>query len=113
MVGSGYGGQPVAISVSPPAYVIRQQAGLGLPTSPNRIFEALGGTLIGAGITAALTALMPANEQIFGPIVSGALGTVAAVASPIGTWPQEMGGGAMSSAAFALFLKLTNQMPGV
>lgn len=110
-VGAGEGGAPLSVTLAPPPYVVRAKTGTALPTSPVALWEAVGPTLVGAGLTGVLTALLQSSEQVIASIVSGGIGTVAAFAAPIGTWAQEIGMGAMSSSAFALFLTLTNQMP--
>jgi len=104
--------QTVSVPISPPAYAVRQQTGLTLPTNPKALMEGLGGATLGAGTTALLITILPPDRKWIGAIVSGLFGGIGVLTSPIGTWMQEASGAAFASATFYFFLDLTGQAPG-
>jgi len=104
--------QTVSVPIAPPAYAVRQQTGLSLPTQPGKILEGLGGAALGAGTTALLITILPPDRKWIGAIVAGLFGGIGVLTSPIGTWMQEASGAAFASSAFYFFLSLTGQTPG-
>jgi len=104
--------QTVSVPIAPPAYAVRQQTGLSLPTNPKALMEGLGGAALGAGTTALLITILPPDRKWIGAIVAGLFGGIGVLTSPIGTWMQEASGAAFASSAFYFFLDLTGQAPG-
>lgn len=86
---------PVTVQVSPPAYAVRQQAGLQMPNL-TQMGQAVIGPVVGAGVAAGIISFLPPERRIFGAVGGLLIGGIAAATSPIGTIPQEMGIGALS-----------------
>lgn len=101
--------KPVSVQLSPPAYRIRQQAGLGLP-SGRQLSEALFGVIAGAALSAVfITALNSKGQSWVGALLTGTLGGVLASTSPIGTFAQEIGMGALATSAGWAYFDVTGQ----
>ena len=101
---------PVSVvSVTPPAWAVRRQAGLGMPSLPN-ITQAVAGTMAGAGASAMFIGAMGSAEARFvGAIIAGAIGTYFAAVSPLVTIPHEIGLGMVCTSAAHLYYSLAHQ----
>lgn len=101
-------GKPVTVQLSPPAYAIRQQAGLGLPTG-RQLLESVAGVLAGAAISAVFITALRNTNPLLGALTTGGLGIVLSTTSPIGTIPQELGMGALATSAAWVYFDATGQ----
>lgn len=105
------GGTQRNIQISPPAHVIRAQTGTALPTNPARWLEATGAVLGGTVISAIFITAMPANTKWLAALLTGGLGLLLTVTSPIGTWAQEIGMGAGATSMGWIYFDITGQIP--
>lgn len=97
------------ITVTPPAWAVRKQAGLGVPSLSN-ITQAVAGTVAGAGASAIfITALGSAEARFVGAVIAGAIGTYFAAVSPLVTIPHEIGLGMVCTSAAHLYYSLAHQ----
>jgi hypothetical protein len=96
------------VTLTPPANVIRRQAGLGVPSARD-VAEATFGVLAGAAITATFVTLVPGPAKWVAALATGALGVILTSASPLGTIPEELGMGALAAAASWIFFDVTGQ----
>lgn len=97
------------IILAPPAWAVRREAGLGVPSPPN-IMQAVVGTVAGAGASAMFIGAMGSPEARFvGAVIAGALGTYFAAVSPLATIPHEIGLGMVCTSASHLYYALTKQ----
>lgn len=101
--------QRPTVIVTPPAWAVRQQAGLGVPGGRG-FGQAVAGTMAGAGAAAIfIGALGDPNARFVGALITGALGTYFAAVSPLATIPHEIGLG-MACASFShMYYSLTRQ----
>ena len=99
----------VSVPLSPPSYVVRQQAGLALPNG-RQLFEALFGVLGGAVVSAVFITVMPGESKWVGAFLTGALGGVLAATSPIGTFAEEIGMGALAASGSWMYFDVTGQV---
>jgi len=102
-------GRPVSVSLSPPAYQVRQQAGLSLPNAA-QLAEALVGVLGGAAISAVFITLLPPTNKWAAALLTGSLGALLAATSPIGTIAEEAGMGAFAASASWIYFDLAGQV---
>jgi hypothetical protein len=86
----------VSVPLAPPAYTVRQQAGLGVPTVRG-LLEAVAGYALGAGATATVIAVLPAGNKFIGAGLGLLIGGLLVATSPIGTLAQDTGAGAFIS----------------
>jgi len=102
-------GHPVTVQLSPPAYQVRQQAGLGMPNG-RQLAEAMAG-VIGGAIASAffITAMNSPSAKWVGAILTGGLGAIMAATSPIGTFAEEAGFGAAALSAGWMYFDATAQ----
>jgi len=97
------------VELAPPAWAVRQQAGLGVPGARG-IGQAVFGTVSGSAATAIfIGALGSPDARYVGAMISGAIGTYFAAVSPIGTIPREIGLGMAATAASHLYYALAGQ----
>ena len=96
------------VQLTPPSYVVRKKAGLGVPT-PAGVFEACIGAVAGAAASALFIGNLHGTARFVGAMITGALGTIFAATSPIGTIPSEVGMGMFSTSASYIYFQLTNQ----
>ena len=102
----GRGGEAVTVQLSPPAHQVRRQAGLGLPNA-GQILEGTGGVLLGAAAAAALISLSRTNRWL-PALMTGSLGLLGAVTSPIGTFISEASMGMAATATGWIIFDLTH-----
>ena len=102
-------GKPQLIPLSPPAYQVRQAAGLSLPRTPAGWIEGLGPPVVGALATGIFSGVIPSYNRWLAYALTMGLGAFLAVASPIGTWPEGMGAGMVSTSLFGLYMIATGQ----
>ena len=101
--------QEATVTMVPPAWAVRRQAGLGVPSIPN-IMQAVVGTVAGAGASAIFIGAMGSPEARFvGALISGAIGTYFAAVSPLATIPHEIGLGMVCTSASHLYYALAHQ----
>jgi len=102
--------QQAQVTLAPPAWAVRQQAGLGMPLSPAAILQAVIGTMAGATASAIFIGFLGSPEARFvGAVISGALGTYFAAVSPLATIPHEIGLGMVCTSASHMYYALTKQ----
>ncbi len=106
------GGQPRAISIpySPPAGAVRQATGQVLPSTPGGWFNALLGVGVGVVVATVIPGLMPVSEKWAGAAVTGLLGLVLMVTSPVASIAQEAGIGAVGASAAYFYYDLSGQI---
>jgi hypothetical protein len=97
--------QPVSVPLVPPAHIIRQQAGLGLPVGRNLV-EAIGGALLGAAVTGVLISFTGPNRWV-PALATGMLGALGTMTSPIGTFISEASMGMLGASVGWMFFDLT------
>lgn len=105
---------PVAVPVetvvlTPPPYVVRSKMGLNVPGTAG-IAQAVVGALGGASASALFIASMSGNARFVGAMITGALGTIFAATSPIGTIASEVGMGMFSTSVTYMYFTLRNQL---
>jgi len=101
--------QQAQVTLAPPAWAIRQQAGLGVP-GPSAIFQAVIGTVAGAAASAIFIGFLGSPEARFvGAVITGAMGTYFAAVSPLATIPHEIGLGMVCTSASHMYYALTKQ----
>jgi len=97
------------VVIAPPAWAVREKAGLGFP-SPHNVFQAVVGTLAGAGASAIFIGAMgEPNARFVGALISGVIGTYFAAVSPLATIPHEIGLGMVCTSASHLYYALAHQ----
>lgn len=97
------------IVLAPPAWVIRQQAGLGVPGARGLI-QAAAGAMTGAAASAVfIGALGDPGARFVGALITGALGTYFAAVSPLGTIPREIGLGMVATSFSHMYYALFRQ----
>lgn len=102
-------GRSVSVQLSPPAYQIRQQAGLGMPNG-RQLAEAMTGVIGGAILSAFfITAMNSPSAKWVGALLTGGLGAVMAATSPIGTFAEEVGLGAAAVSTGWMYFDATAQ----
>jgi hypothetical protein len=84
--------KPQTVQISPPAHIVRRQAGANMPTLTQTV-EAVGGVALGAGFGALLTLGLFPPYNVLGATLSTIVGAIAAATAPIGTIPGEIGMG--------------------
>ena len=99
----------VTVTLAPPAYAVRQAAGLGIPT-PGGLLQSLLGVGLGAVGGGVMIAAFPQPAKFTGALVAFMFGGLAATTSPIGTFAQEFGAGMLSGSATWLVLDATGQL---
>lgn len=104
---SDAGPQGTTITLAPPAYVIREQTGLGLPNG-RQLIQAIGGVLVGAGVSAALISLAGVNRWV-PALLTASLGALGVATSPIGTFASEASMGMTAASAAWIWFDLTHQ----
>lgn len=103
---------PAAVTLGPPAYVVREKAHLGLPSASEAVYAAAGG-LLGAGVGAFVILAMPSPAaKWLGAGMVTAAGSIFAASSPLGTIPQEMGVGALALAGGWMWFDLLGALRG-
>jgi len=102
--------KPVTVTLVPPAHVVRQQAGLGLPNA-RQLLQAIGGVLIGAGVSATLISFARDNRWV-PALLTGSLGALGVATSPIGTFISEAAMGMTAASAAWMWFDLTHQFTG-
>lgn len=97
------------VILTPPAWAVREQAGLGMP-GVRGLVQSVFGTVAGAGATALFIGALGSPEARYvGAMISGAIGVYFAAVSPIGTIPREVGLGMAATAASHLYYALADQ----
>lgn len=97
------------VVLAPPAWVVRQQAGLGIPGARGLI-QAAGGAMTGAAASAIfIGALGDPGARFVGALITGALGAYFAAVSPLGTIPREIGLGMVATSASHMYYALAGQ----
>jgi hypothetical protein len=102
-------GKQQTVTLSPPAYQVRQAAGLSLPKNPAGWIEGLGPAIGGALISGVFSGALPAYNRWLGYVITLGLGAFLGVTSPIGTWPEGLGAGMTATSLFGLYLIATGQ----
>lgn len=97
------------VIIAPPAWAVRQQAGLGVPGARG-FFQAVTGTIAGAGAAAIfIGALGEPNARFVGALITGAIGAYFAAVSPVATIPHEIGLGMTCTSFSHLYYSLAKQ----
>lgn len=105
--------RPIAVPLTPPAYIVREQTGLGLPTSLRSVAEATAGGLSGAVLAATIITVMPSPAtKWIGALLGLGTGTILAATSPLGTIPQEMGVGSLALSGGWMWFDVLGAMRG-
>jgi len=107
---SGSSAHPVTVQVSPPAYQVRKQAGLQIP-SGKELYQALGGAAIGVALSAVMLGVVPPDRKWIVAGLTLIAGGLAAATSPIGTITQEIGLGSFAASTGWIVFDVTNQYP--
>ncbi|MCL6557608.1 MAG: hypothetical protein K6U74_02175 [Firmicutes bacterium] len=101
--------RPTVVMV-PPAWAVRERAGLAFPWSTQRVGQAVMGTMAGAGASAVfIGALGEPNARFVGALITGALGVYFAAVSPLATIPHEIGLGMACASASHMYYALFKQ----
>jgi len=101
--------QQTTVTLVPPAWAVRREAGLGVPSLPN-IGQAVVGTITGAAASAIFIGALRSDAARFvGALISGAIGTYFAAVSPLATIPHEIGLGMVCTSASHLYYALARQ----
>ena len=107
---SGSSAHQVTVQVSPPAYQVRKQAGLQIP-SGKELGQALGGAAIGVALSAVMLGVLPPGRKWIAAGLTLIAGGLAAATSPIGTIAQEIGIGSFAASTGWMIFDITNQYP--
>lgn len=101
--------KPEVIQLAPPPYVVRARAGLGVPTAPASLMQAVAGAVGGAAASALFIGAFSGNARFVSAMITGALGVMFAATSPLGTIPSEVGMGMFSTSASYMYFTLFHQ----